>query len=534
MKKLNVLTRMLLLLALLAGSMSSVWAKDEPYLTLKFPDDYNASNGVSNYTSTWTAKTGTFAWSIANFNNNNWNNGWTYIRCGKSKSASTCTITTSSKIDKAIRYVAVTVDATKNCTSSKLEVASNSTFTENKQTINGEALTTGIVRYNIPEPAENRYYKLTFEQADGSNGDTQISQVAYCITSAPDDAEPVAINTTPTTWNLTSSIEGAFSKNTSNCRVENTLRATDGKSNITYMQGKNDELTANCLNAGGKSTFGTGNNPRYFVLHIAKSGVLSITSYGSKYGNYLIYQNSTNNISTAIKTKVITTSSENLMASGGISIDDGEYVYIGFESQLYTASISWAEADGISLTTTDNMDGWRAFYDATQGYTLDDNTKAYIASETTASTVKLKEIVDVPAGTPVILHTSSSADNHKMTLTKAASTSGDATGNHLAVTDGTDVTNKYRLGYLAGDGNGVGFYPYSATKPAAGIVYLNVGVSSGDAKGLTFVFDDDETDGIKAVSTKVENGVRYNLAGQKVGADYKGIVIVNGKKVIIK
>ena len=269
-------------------------------------------------------------------------------------------------------------------------------------------------------------------------------------------------------------------------------------------------------------------------LHIAKSGVLSITSYGSKYGNYLIYQNSTNNISTAIKTKVITTSSENLMASGGISIDDGEYVYIGFESQLYTASISWAEADGISLTTTDNMDGWRAFYDATQGYTLDDNTKAYIASETTASTVKLKEIVDVPAGTPVILHTSSSADNHKMTLTKAASTSGDATGNHLAVTDGTDVTNKYRLGYLAGDGNGVGFYPYSATKPAAGIVYLNVGVSSGDAKGLTFVFDDDETDGIKAVSTKVENGVRYNLAGQKVGADYKGIVIVNGKKVIIK
>ena len=533
MKKLNVLTRMLLLVALLVGS-TSVWAKDEPYLTLTFPDDYNESNHVSDYASTWTAKTGTFAWSIAKFNNNSWNNGWTYIRCGNSKGASTCTITTSSKIDKAIRYVAVTVDATKNCTSSKLEVASNSTFTENKQTINGETLAAGVVRYYIPNPAKNMYYRLTFVQSKGSNnGETQISQVAYCITSAPDDAEPVAINTTPTTWNLTSSIEGAFSKNTSNCRVENTLRATDGKSNITYMQGKNDELTANCLNAGGKSTFGTGNNPRYFVLHIAKSGVLSITSYGSKYGNYLIYQNSTNNISTAIKTKVITTSSENLMASGGISIDDGEYVYIGFESQLYTASISWTEADGISLTTTDNMAGWRAFYDATQGYTLDANTKAYIATETDESTVKLKAITDVPAGTPVILHTSSSSDNYKMTLTKAATTTGNATGNNLAVTNGTDnVTNKYRLGYLAGDGNGIGFYPYSATKPAAGIVYLNV--SSGDAKGLTFVFDDDETDGIKAVSTKVENGVRYNLAGQKVSADYKGIVIVNGKKMFNK
>ena len=57
------------------------------------------------------------------------------------------------------------------------------------------------------------------------------------------------------------------------------------------------------------------------------------------------------------------------------------------------------------------------------------------------------------------------------------------------------------------------------------------------AKGFVINYDDEEgeeTDGIKAVSTKVENGVRYNLAGQKVGADYKGIVIVNGKKYMRK
>ena len=33
---------------------------------------------------------------------------------------------------------------------------------------------------------------------------------------------------------------------------------------------------------------------------------------------------------------------------------------------------------------------------------------------------------------------------------------------------------------------------------------------------------------------KAENGARYNLAGQKVGASYKGIVIQNGKKFIQK
>ena len=44
------------------------------------------------------------------------------------------------------------------------------------------------------------------------------------------------------------------------------------------------------------------------------------------------------------------------------------------------------------------------------------------------------------------------------------------------------------------------------------------------------------TDGIKSVqgSGFTVNGEAYNLAGQRVGKDYKGIVIVNGKKVLVK
>ena len=45
------------------------------------------------------------------------------------------------------------------------------------------------------------------------------------------------------------------------------------------------------------------------------------------------------------------------------------------------------------------------------------------------------------------------------------------------------------------------------------------------------------TSGIAGVQTKGDNTVevaRYNLAGQKVDKDYKGIVIVNGKKVVRK
>ncbi len=38
----------------------------------------------------------------------------------------------------------------------------------------------------------------------------------------------------------------------------------------------------------------------------------------------------------------------------------------------------------------------------------------------------------------------------------------------------------------------------------------------------------------KVQVVKAENGARYNLAGQKVDAAYKGIVIQNGKKFIQK
>ena len=40
--------------------------------------------------------------------------------------------------------------------------------------------------------------------------------------------------------------------------------------------------------------------------------------------------------------------------------------------------------------------------------------------------------------------------------------------------------------------------------------------------------------GINTVKVAAENGVRYNLSGQKVAEDYKGVVIENGRKMIQK
>jgi hypothetical protein len=55
-----------------------------------------------------------------------------------------------------------------------------------------------------------------------------------------------------------------------------------------------------------------------------------------------------------------------------------------------------------------------------------------------------------------------------------------------------------------------------------------------DWGGGAYTIEENPT-GINNVNAaKAENAVRYNLAGQKVSNDYKGVVIENGKKVVVK
>ena len=55
-----------------------------------------------------------------------------------------------------------------------------------------------------------------------------------------------------------------------------------------------------------------------------------------------------------------------------------------------------------------------------------------------------------------------------------------------------------------------------------------------DGKNVWGYTIEEVTDGINNVKANAENAVRYNLAGQKVSNDYKGVVIENGKKVVLK
>ena len=107
---------------------------------------------------------------------------------------------------------------------------------------------------------------------------------------------------------------------------------------------------------------------------------------------------------------------------------------------------------------------------------------------------------------------------------------------------GTVAAGEYNFVFAweTGDVSTAGFYYVDSAAPTlpAGKAYLNSEGVNG-AK-LSIVIDDtpsqEETDGIKSVqgSGFTVNGEAYNLSGQRVGKDYKGIVIVNGKKLLRK
>ena len=88
-------------------------------------------------------------------------------------------------------------------------------------------------------------------------------------------------------------------------------------------------------------------------------------------------------------------------------------------------------------------------------------------------------------------------------------------GFYFAVVGGTSITNGAHKAYLR----------VSTTASKEYFVLGGEGVEEPQ----------NETDGINAVDIAIANGATiYNLAGQKVGANYKGIVVINGKKVVRK
>lgn len=169
----------------------------------------------------------------------------------------------------------------------------------------------------------------------------------------------------------------------------------------------------------------------------------------------------------------------------------------------------------------------------------------YDALGLTAYAVKLNDAKDgvkytkisgvVPAGVAVLLKGKA---NQEYVLDKAEG--GNPVSTDLKASDGTSISNDETTLYALSTVDGVtAFYPVKkkASSIPAKRCYLEVkNTSASKAAFYSLGTNSGETTGISSVENKVEKADApvYNLAGQPVGKGYKGLVIKNGKKFVIK
>ncbi len=188
---------------------------------------------------------------------------------------------------------------------------------------------------------------------------------------------------------------------------------------------------------------------------------------------------------------------------------------------------------------------YSTFYSSTNAYKVPEDVTAYTGT-VDGDVLKLTSIADgiIPADEAVILRLTTednTATKQQFALTATTTTATKSTNNALT---GTDVAieelgaNDYALSLGQ---NGVGFYLWDGMTISAHKAYLTL--TDPSIKALIFQFEDDSTTGIATPSNSPEEmtpsnspeggePVAYDVTGVRVGNNYKGIVIKNGKKVI--
>ena len=212
---------------------------------------------------------------------------------------------------------------------------------------------------------------------------------------------------------------------------------------------------------------------------------------------------------------------------------------------LETAPANW------TYTTTKapiNVDGkgttyWSTFY-ASNNRLLPEGVTAYAVKSNNDGRAQLVKVAKggqvIPGGHGYLLST---ANENGFCLTPS---DGEAVVapvvNLLMGSDEAKIFDdtSYKYYILGKSGEDFGFYWQigkggTSVKNAAHKAFLRVPASNG-AKFLSFTFGEETTgiNGITASDAEQNGTALYNLAGQRVAKGYKGLVIKNGKKYLVK
>lgn len=150
-------------------------------------------------------------------------------------------------------------------------------------------------------------------------------------------------------------------------------------------------------------------------------------------------------------------------------------------------------------------------------------------------TITLEKIEGIVPADKAVLLKGTPSQSYKLTTGEGAEAVFDT---DLKVSDGTatssDKTAVYGLATVNGQD---GFYKaFDGKTIPAKCAYLEVNNSASLAKFYSLRDHSGSTTGITSVKNEAagNNAPMYNLAGQSVDKGYKGIVIKNGKKIVLK
>jgi hypothetical protein len=209
-------------------------------------------------------------------------------------------------------------------------------------------------------------------------------------------------------------------------------------------------------------------------------------------------------------------------------------------NHFYEIKVTQKGFNAVLPKITLNSEGWASFTSLLRGYVVACplGAKAYVATAVDDETVTLQEVTHFTYGEGVFVKGDPDSEVFA-NVVEAESTY--PTGNNLTVGCPNDVTlyaesNAYIVA-TNNDNDESGFYHVkTAINVPAGKAYLYAPNTNAKSLKITFA-DGEEATGIESVVAGAETKaatVFYNLAGQVVGKDYKGIVVGDDGKKYVK
>ena len=544
-------------------------AEDVMYKTLDFAKA-SESKKVYSYRYDWTATDNGDTWLIHTFNN--YGSVWKYIRYKAEGIESYPYIINQQTFPKEVTKIEITIDyanldIVRNL---KIYVGTDPTMkgiffslNENvhrydfmdafKTALNNNK--SGVVICNIPHLKKDSYYRIHFV-IDGDitdNNYIQISKIVYYTSSvqSPDFSGGTAFLNN-TTVKLSSIDKGAKiyyttdgtepTDKSTEYKAPFTLNATTTVKAVSYLNGKKSNVASqtfkkvedNDLTSVAQALKEADNTQVYVKAKVTKTDAYNSSSPTLNYyiaddenatnrlevlnGRYLQDADITNADQIVRGDEVIVKATVKTTNKGAKILKDVHLISIKeYQDQAKVSSAGWAtfvSRRAVDFSKASGLSAYTVNYDAT------------------ANQVTLSPVTAIPGNTAVVVKANAGIYDLQRGETSTTVENNDLTFSWVD----KKVTAPFTIYVLAKQGDGCGFYPVKANETLAPFKgYLTINTASSAAKPF-YAIGGNTTTGINNAVVEAEDkeGVRYNLAGQRVNNNYKGLVIVNGHKVIIK